>query len=161
MRLRSRNIRSPRPRPPAAVRGRGRRRGRNVANRRENNNNNNDDDDDDNRPIYCGNNRFHPSITNQNDGESTHRLGTPAECLQKGFFLGSRQPVDPSYRGEYEPLYRRRIWCGENPLTDEELNGRNLDMNGSLVECFRKGFGGGKSQRARRGRGRGRGRRRA
>jgi len=141
-------------------RGRGQPRQRRIVNRRLQQQ---EQEEEDGKPIYCGNNRLHPSVyTEQEDGETTHRLGTPKKCMEKGFFHGSRQPIDPSYAGRYEPLFNRRIWCGENQLTDEELNNRNMDMNGSLVECYRKGFGGGKSRKAQqrvRGRGRGRGRR--
>jgi len=145
-------------------RGRGQPRQRRIVNRRVRVEQEEEEEEEE-KPIYCGNNRLHPSVyTEQEDGETTHRLGTPKKCMEKGFFHGSRQPIDPSYAGRYEPLYNRRIWCGENPLTDEELNNRNIDMNGSLVECYRKGFGGGKSRKAQqrvrgRGRGRGRGRR--
>ena len=137
-------------------RGRGRGRGRRIVNRRRQV----EQEQEEEKPIYCGNNRLHPSVTGQEDGETTHQLGTPSKCMEKGFYHGSRQPIDPSYAGRYEPLYTRRIWCGENQLTDEELTNRNLDMNGSLVECYRKGFGGGKSRKAQRGGRGGRGRRR-
>ena len=108
------------------------------------------------QPIYCGNNNLHPSLLEIDGNPAERRKGTPLECMRKGWVHGYSKDVDPGYVGDYEPIYPvEKAWCGRLELSDEELRDRNYTKNGSLVECYRTGFGGGKRSKAGRGRGRG------
>lgn len=91
--------------------------------------------------IYCGNNELHPDLIS---GQKIP--GTRSECLQKGRRIGFSQAIDPSYSGEYRPLYENpKIWCNESiPTPDDHILG-NLPM------CLQRGIGQAKAIKARGG----------
>ena len=94
--------------------------------------------------IYCGNNRNHPDVRNGNS-----IFGTPYRCMQKGYMFGRHHlPVDPTYADDYEQHMPRRIWCGKETLSPEQLRGRRYDINGTLPECYRYGLGAGRRRKA-------------
>ena len=94
--------------------------------------------------IYCGNNRNHPDIINE---ESI--FGTPYRCMQKGYMFGRHHlPVDPTYADDYEQHMPRKIWCGKFTLSPQQMRRRRYDINGTLPECYRYGLGAGRRAKA-------------
>ena len=88
--------------------------------------------------IYCGNNRETTELKNGN-----LQLGTRYSCLRKGIGKGLNEPKDPAYAGKYDPIDKRKIYCGnQNTLPD------NYDSLGNLPQCLQKGIGIGKHKKA-------------
>jgi len=87
--------------------------------------------------IYCGNNKLHKSLKKRNV-----RIGTRYECFKKGVGVGLNLPVDPDYLQPYEPITRRKIFCGNSRMSDE------YDRFGNLPECLQKGVAVGKRIKA-------------
>lgn len=88
--------------------------------------------------MYCGNNARNPSLL---AGDVVR--GTRYKCLRKGIGIGRNQDIDPDYLGEYIPIDRRKIWCGNS---DDFPDG--YDRIGNLSQCLQKGIGVGKKQKA-------------
>jgi hypothetical protein len=94
------------------------------------------------KTIYCGNN-------SNAFNEEENVMGTPYECLRKGFMFGAhRMPLDMKYAEAYEQLMPRKIWCGKEKKTARELRMGGYDFNGILSECFRYGLGSGRRYKA-------------
>jgi hypothetical protein len=94
-----------------------------------------------NNTIYCGNNLLDPDVVS---GRSV--LGNRYQCLRKGIGTGLNLPFDEKYRGPYQPVDDRKIYCGLN---------NNLPLNyfafGSNHNCLQKGVAIGKSIKANNG----------
>jgi len=88
--------------------------------------------------IYCGNNRENTALKNDN-----LQLGTRYSCLRKGIGKGLHQAKDPAYAGKYEPIDKRKIYCG-----NQETLPDNYDLMGNLPQCLQKGIGIGKHKKA-------------
>jgi hypothetical protein len=88
--------------------------------------------------IYCGNNKNDPKLLN---GFST--VGTNYKCLKKGIGIGSRLPYDPLYSNVYNPIDKRKFYCGTNKKAPS-----NYFAKGSPSICLRTGVGLGKLQKA-------------
>lgn len=88
--------------------------------------------------LYCGNNAHHADLMN-----GTAVIGTRRGCLEKGKFVGLAQPPDPAFLQPYVPIDDTRKYCGNH---DHMPPG--YDRFGGLYECFLKGVGVGKRQRA-------------
>ena len=93
------------------------------------------------KKIYCGNNSQYQGLI-----DGTHTLGTRYDCLKKGFGRGYHMPYDKNFTGNYDPIDKRKIWCGNS---DETPDGYN--RVGSLSQCLQKGVGCGKRLRAKKG----------
>lgn len=89
--------------------------------------------------LYCGNNANHPSLINGNK-----QVGNPKDCLNKGISVGFNMPYDKNYIVEYIPIDDTKVYCGN----DENLP-YEYDEFGSLKECFTRGIGIGKANKAR------------
>ena len=89
--------------------------------------------------MYCGSNRLNPDVIAGNKV-----IGSRYQCLKKGIGQGLHMPVDLSYNNPYEPIDQRRFYCGNNPILPVEY-----DANGTLQQCFMKGVGVGRLQKAR------------
>ena len=88
--------------------------------------------------IYCGNNRENNELKNGNV-----QLGTRYSCLRKGIGKGLNGPKDPTYAGKYDPIDKRKIYCGnQHTLPDK------YDSMGNLPQCLQKGIGIGKYKKA-------------
>lgn len=88
--------------------------------------------------IYCGNN-----ARNKNLVLGRARLGTRYGCLRKGIGAGLSMERDPDYIGEYYPIDKTRIYCG-----NQRRLPTGYDRLGSLPQCLQKGVGIGKRIRA-------------
>ena len=95
--------------------------------------------------IYCGSNRRHSTLR-----DGTNVIGTRYACFRKGVGVGLNLPYDPEYAGRYEPVDRRKIYCGTRGRLP-----RGYSYMGNNYMCFTKGIGVGRSVRAKRGRRRG------
>lgn len=84
---------------------------------------------------YCGNNKKHPDVVS-----GVKRIGTRYECLQKGIGVGKASGPDASYAGDYEPVDKRKMYCGKAARMPS-----GYKLKGSPNMCFRKGFGVGKA----------------
>lgn len=93
--------------------------------------------------IYCGNNKKSPKLT-------TMRRGTKYECLKKGVGTGLRMPLDEDFLGEFAPIDKRKMYCGNKTKLP-----RGYSIMGSGPKCLAKGVGIGKRIRAERGDGSG------
>jgi hypothetical protein len=91
--------------------------------------------------IYCGNNSQYPGLI-----DGTYTLGTRYACLKKGFGRGYHMPYDKNFTGNYDPIDKRKIWCGNSDVTPDGYN-----SVGSLSQCLQKGVGCGKRVRAKKG----------
>ena len=89
--------------------------------------------------IYCGNNRNDPKLIH-----GGYTIGTNYDCLRKGIGLGRGMPYDPRYSNEYNPIDKRKFYCGKSKV----LPKKGYFANGSPSICLRKGVGIGKAQRA-------------
>ena len=78
--------------------------------------------------------------------DGTHTLGTRHACLKKGFGRGYHMPYDKNFTGNYDPIDKRKIWCGNSDVTPDGYN-----SVGSLSQCLQKGVGCGKRLRAKKG----------
>ena len=81
--------------------------------------------------LYCGNNSLDPSIMN-----GSKVIGTRNKCLRMGFGAGYHSELNPNYTDDYEPIDRRKFYCG-----DKEYLPNGYDAIGNLPICLRKGFG--------------------
>jgi hypothetical protein len=88
--------------------------------------------------IYCGNNKENTELKNGNV-----QLGTRYNCLRKGIGKGLHESKDPSYAGKYEPIDKRKIYCGNQTVLPD-----NYDSMGNLPQCLQKGIGIGKHKKA-------------
>lgn len=88
--------------------------------------------------MYCGNNGMYPGLR---DGSLT--LGTRYKCLRRGIGIGLNLPVDPTYRNEYLPIDKTKIYCG-----NERTLPSGYDMFGNLPQCQSKGVSVGKKIKA-------------
>jgi len=88
--------------------------------------------------IYCGNNSLHPDVVNGNAV-----IGTKFRCLKKGYGAGFYGEIDLNFLNDYEPIDRRKIYCGNREEIPE-----GYDRHGNLPSCFQKGFATGKRERA-------------
>lgn len=88
--------------------------------------------------IYCGNNARSNDILNGNKV-----VGTRYGCMRKGIGKGLNSHVDNTYLGDYEPIDKRKIYCGN----DDNLPD-GYDLMGNLPQCLQKGIGIGKKQKA-------------
>lgn len=88
--------------------------------------------------IYCGNNSQDPDLLSGNV-----ILGTRFGCMRKGIGRGLNLPYDPKFKGNYIPIDKRKIYCGNKSILPE-----NYDSLGSLSQCLQKGIGIGKQKRA-------------
>jgi len=88
--------------------------------------------------MYCGNNAKHPSLLK---GKAV--IGTRYGCMLKGKQIGLSQPVDKSFRKEYEPIDDRKVYCGEKDRLPD-----GYSHFGKLYECMLKGIGWGKREKA-------------
>ena len=88
--------------------------------------------------IYCGNNKENTELKNGNV-----QLGTRYSCLKKGIGKGLHEPKDPEYAGKYEPIDKRKIYCGNQTTLPD-----NYDSMGNLPQCLQKGIGIGKHKKA-------------
>lgn len=88
--------------------------------------------------IYCGNNSLHPDVVNGNA-----IIGTKFRCLKKGYGAGFYGEIDLNFLNDYEPIDRRKIYCGNRQEVPE-----GYDRQGNLPSCFQKGFATGKKERA-------------
>lgn len=88
--------------------------------------------------MYCGNNRKHKDVLS---GEK--KIGSRYDCFRKGVGIGLNLPLDPDYDGEYEPIDKRKIYCGKNKKLPP---GYSYLGNPSI--CLRKGVGVGKKKKA-------------
>lgn len=88
--------------------------------------------------IYCGNNAKSNDIINGNKV-----IGTRYGCLRKGIGKGKNSPIDNNYIGDYEPIDKRKIYCGNSENLPD-----GYDLMGSLSQCLQKGIGIGKKQKA-------------
>ena len=91
--------------------------------------------------IYCGNNSQYPGLI-----DGTYKIGTRHACLKKGFGRGYHMPYDKNFTGNYDPIDKRKIWCGNSDVTPDGYN-----SVGSLSQCLQKGVGCGKRLRAKKG----------
>ena len=91
--------------------------------------------------IYCGNNSQYAGLIN-----GTHTIGTRYACLKKGFGKGYHMPYDKNFTGEYNPIDKRKIWCGNSDVTPDGYN-----SIGSLSQCLQKGIGCGKRVKSKKG----------
>ena len=90
--------------------------------------------------IYCGNNARDVDLVS-----GTKTLGTRYKCLRAGVGVGLNLPVDPNYRGVYEPINKDKIYCGDKKRLPKEY-----DNLGTLPHCLQKGVGIGKLKKANR-----------
>ena len=88
--------------------------------------------------IYCGNNRENTKLKNGN-----LQLGTRYSCLRKGIGRGLNEPKDPAYAGKYDPIDKRKIYCGNQSTLPDKY-----DSMGNLPQCLQKGIGIGKHKKA-------------
>jgi len=88
--------------------------------------------------MYCGNNANNRRVVN---GELV--IGTRYNCMRKGVGQGLYMPFDRSYMDEYIPIVETKVYCGN----DENLP-EGYDRFGALHECFVKGVGVGRRQKA-------------
>ena len=88
--------------------------------------------------LYCGNNANHPDVVN-----GTAVIGNRRGCLEKGKFIGYQQAADATFLREYVPIDDTRKYCGNH-----EVMPAGYDRFGGLYECFLKGMGVGKRQKA-------------
>jgi hypothetical protein len=84
--------------------------------------------------IYCGNNARNRALVS-----GDVKLGTRYGCLRKGIATGLNMKKDYEYRGEYVPIDKTVIYCGNKRRIP---NG--YDRFGSLPQCLQKGVGIGK-----------------
>ena len=84
--------------------------------------------------IYCGNNGMDSDLRN-----GRVRLGTRYACMRKGIGVGLNLPYDPRYLGEYMPIDKSVIYCGNKTRLPE-----GYDRFGSLPNCLQKGVSIGK-----------------
>jgi hypothetical protein len=91
--------------------------------------------------IYCGNNAaYHDLLIGK------IILGTRYGCLRKGICRGLYMPYDPKYLGEYIPIDKTKIYCGNKTRLPDEY-----DRFGSLTNCLQKGIGIGKLEKVKKG----------
>ena len=88
--------------------------------------------------MYCGNNANNRSVVR---GERV--IGTRFDCMKKGVGTGLYMPYDTSYLEQYVPIDDTRAYCGNKQGLPE-----GYDRFGSLHECFVKGVGVGRRQKA-------------
>jgi hypothetical protein len=88
--------------------------------------------------IYCGNNKKHHELVS-----NVSRLGTRHECLKKGIGVGINMPLSVDYAGEFEPIDKSRIYCGNNKVKPQ-----GFTRLGSLPNCLQKGIGVGRRIKA-------------
>ena len=81
--------------------------------------------------LYCGNNMLDIEVVNGNKV-----IGTRNKCLRMGFGAGYHSQINPNYRDDYEPIDRRKFYCG-----DKEYLPNGYDAIGNLPICLRKGYG--------------------
>jgi hypothetical protein len=88
--------------------------------------------------MYCGNNANNRKVLR---GELV--IGDRYSCMRKGVGQGLHMPYDDSYMDDYVPITPGKAYCG---------NRNNLpagyDRFGTLHECFVKGVGVGRRQKA-------------
>ncbi len=84
--------------------------------------------------ISCSNNRL-----------SLSKKGTRHACFRKGIGVGINQPIESSYRDKYEPLDKRKIYCGKSAKLPS-----GYSIMGNLPMCLQKGVGVGKTIKAKR-----------
>lgn len=88
--------------------------------------------------IYCGNNSQDLNVLN-----GTKVIGTRYDCLRQGIGKGLNLPYDPKYNGSYNPIDKRKIYCGNKPQLPNKY-----DLVGNLPQCLQKGVGVGKRIRS-------------
>ena len=88
--------------------------------------------------MYCGNNANNRSVVR---GERV--IGTRFDCMRKGVGQGLHMPYDSTYLDDYLPIDNTRSYCG----TEEKLP-EGYDRFGNLHECFVKGVGVGRRNKA-------------
>ena len=70
-------------------------------------------------------------------------MGTRYSCLRKGIGRGLNEPKDPAYAGKYDPIDKRKIYCGNQSTLPDKY-----DSMGNLPQCLQKGIGIGKHNKA-------------
>jgi hypothetical protein len=88
--------------------------------------------------MYCGNNANNRSVIR---GEKV--IGTRFKCMKKGVGKGLHMSYDDSYLDDYQPIDDTKSYCGNKDDLPE-----GYDRFGNLHECFIKGIGVGKRQKA-------------
>lgn len=88
--------------------------------------------------LYCGNNALDPDLL---AGDII--LGTRYTCLKRGIGQGLHLPLDQKYTRGYEPIDKRRIYCG-----DKATLPKGYYSMGNLPQCLQKGVGIGKKKKA-------------
>jgi hypothetical protein len=88
--------------------------------------------------MYCGNNKFAPGLM-----DGTVRLGNRYDCFRRGVGIGLNLPVDPSFRRQYEPIDKERVYCGKKTRRPQ-----GYTRTGNLPQCQAKGVGVGKRLKA-------------
>ena len=88
--------------------------------------------------IYCGNNALDPELL---AGDII--LGTRYTCLKRGIGKGLHLPLDQKYTRGYEPIDKRRIYCGNKAKLP-----KGYYSMGNLPQCLQKGIGIGKKKKS-------------
>ena len=88
--------------------------------------------------IYCGNNALDPELL---AGDII--LGTRYTCLKRGIGQGLHLPLDQKYTRGYEPIDKRRIYCGNKAKLP-----KSYYSMGNLPQCLQKGIGIGKKKKS-------------